>query len=133
MDAERVSRTGQSATTSYLLGYGFGMDMELRNGLGFQFAYGGQMVAARIPSSAPWGFTSPRDRFRGSGRLTLGKAADSSVPRQRALPYVLGDVLDGADCDAVTRSAVTCRDSASVGDGTGGGNHPTRASRDRRD
>ncbi len=49
MDAERVSRTGQSATTSYLLGYGFGMDMELRNGLGFQFAYGGQMVRGSDP------------------------------------------------------------------------------------
>ncbi|OLC02829.1 MAG: hypothetical protein AUH45_07535 [Gemmatimonadetes bacterium 13_1_40CM_69_22] len=49
MDAERVSRTGQSATTSYLLGYGFGMDMELRNGLGFQFAFGGQMVRGPDP------------------------------------------------------------------------------------
>ena len=49
MDAERVSRAGQSATTSYLVGYGFGMDMELRNGLGFQFAYGGQVVRGPDP------------------------------------------------------------------------------------
>ncbi len=49
LDAERVSRTGQSATTSYLLGYGFGIDTELRNGLGFQFAYGGQTVGGQDP------------------------------------------------------------------------------------
>lgn len=49
VDAERVSRSGQSATTSYLLGYGLGIDMELRNGLGFQIAYGGQVVRGPDP------------------------------------------------------------------------------------
>ena len=69
MDAERVSRADQPATTSYLLGYGLGVDMELRNGLGFQFAYGGQMVRGPDPQLGSLGIhfsTRPIPRIRPS-------------------------------------------------------------------
>jgi hypothetical protein len=69
MDAERVSRTGQTSTTSYLLGYGFGMDMELRNGLGFQLAFGGQVVRGPDPQRGALGLhfsTRPIPRVRPS-------------------------------------------------------------------
>ncbi len=69
IDAEFVSRTGQSPTRSYLLGYGLGVDMELRNGLGFQFAFGGQMVRGTDPLLGALGLhfsTRPIPRVRPS-------------------------------------------------------------------